>query len=69
MERQQVEMTSGIFNEPLPPMRRTLAENFNEWQEEWLTTDLALIAMVILVIIRIMVIIPFGNIIMMQGMR
>ena len=41
IERQQAEMTSGIFNVPLPPnltglnlMCWTLVENFNKWHEE-----------------------------------
>jgi hypothetical protein len=29
IQRQQDEMASGIFNEPLPPVRRTLADFFN----------------------------------------
>ena len=32
-------------------MRLTLAEIFNEWQEEWLTSALLLIAMVILTVL------------------
>ena len=37
IQRQQAEMNSGIFNWPLPPMRRTaltVAEIVNEWEEE-----------------------------------
>ena len=41
-------MNSGIFNLPLPPVRRTVAEIVNEWIEESLTPDLVLLAMVIL---------------------
>ena len=39
IERQQAEVTSGIFDVPLPlnPMRCTLVEIFNTWQEEYLT--------------------------------
>ena len=38
-ERQQAEVTSGIFDVPLPlnPMRCTLVEICNTWQEEYLT--------------------------------
>ena len=42
IERQQAEMTSGVFNVPLPPnltglnlMYWTLVEIFNKWQEEY----------------------------------
>ena len=42
IERQQAEMTSGVFNVPLPPnltglnlMCWTLVEIFNKWQEEY----------------------------------
>ena len=34
IQRQQAEMNSGIFNLPLPPVRRTVAEIVNEWVEE-----------------------------------
>ena len=39
IERQQAGVTSGIFDVPLPlnPMRCTLVEIFNTWQEEYLT--------------------------------
>ena len=43
IERQQAEMTSGIFNVPLPPNLTglnlicwTLVDIFNEWQEEYI---------------------------------
>ena len=43
IERQQAEMTSGIFNVPLPPnltglnlMYWTLVDIFNKWQEEYI---------------------------------
>ena len=48
IQRQQAEMNSGIFNFPLPPLRRTLVEIVNEWVEESLAPDLLLLAMVIL---------------------
>ena len=51
IQRQQAEMASGIFNLPLPPVRRTVAEIVNEWVEEWLTPDLLLIAMVTLMVL------------------
>ena len=37
IQRQQAEMNSGIFNLPLPPVRRTVGEFVNEWLEESLT--------------------------------
>ena len=37
IQRQEAEMISGIFNEPLPPVRHTVAEIENEWVEEWIT--------------------------------
>ena len=49
--RQQAEMNSGIFNLPLPPVRRTVVEIVNEWAEESLTPDLLLVAMVILTLL------------------
>ena len=61
IQRQEVEMISGIFNEPLPPVRRTLSEIFNQWQEEWLTPDLLLVAMLIL-----MWLLQFGFILMLN---
>ena len=48
IQRQQAEMNSGIFNWPLPPVRRTVAEIVNEWVEESLTPDLVLVAVLIL---------------------
>ena len=48
IQRQQAEMNSGIFNLPLPPVRRTMAEIANEWVEESLTPELLLLAIVIL---------------------
>ena len=38
IERQQAEVTSGIFNVSLPlnPIRCTLVEIFNTWKEEYL---------------------------------
>ena len=67
IQRQQAEMNSGIFNEPLPPMRRTLLEIFNQWQEEWLTPDLLLIAMVTLVVLMQVGIILLLNLIYDHG--
>ena len=61
IQRQQAEMNSGIFNLPLPPVRRTLAEIVNEWVEESLTPDLQLLAMVILSFL-----IQFGLILVMK---
>ena len=64
IQRQQAEMNSGIFNLPLPPVRRTVAEIVNEWQirvEESLTPELVLLAMVILSLP-----IQFGMILMMR---
>ena len=51
IQREQDEMNSGIFNLPLPPVRRTVAEIVNEWVEESLTPDLLLVAMVILTLL------------------
>ena len=59
--RQQAEMNSGIFNLPLPPVRRTIAEIVNEWVEESLTPDLLLVAMLILTLL-----IQFGIILMVK---
>ena len=59
IQREQDEMNSGIFNLPLPPVRRTVAEIVNEWAEESLTPDLLLVAMVILVILTLLI--QFGN--------
>ena len=64
IQRQQAEMNSGIFNLPLPPVRRTVAEIVNEWQlwvEEYLTPELMLLATVILSLP-----IQFGMILMMR---
>ena len=61
IQRQQDEMNSGIFNLPLPPVRRTVLEIVNEWVEESLTPDLLLLAMVILSLL-----IQFGIILMMK---
>ena len=61
IQRQQAEMNSGIFNLPLPPVRRTVAEIVNEWVEESLTPELVLLAMVILSLP-----IQFGIILMMR---
>ena len=61
IQREQDEMNSGIFNLPLPPVRRTVAEIVNEWVEESLTPDLLLVAMVILTLL-----IQFGIILMMK---
>ena len=61
IQRQQAEMNSGIYNLPLPPVRRTVAEIDNEWAEESLTPDLLLVAMVILTLL-----ILFGIILMMK---
>ena len=54
-------MNSGIFNLPLPPVRRTIAEIVNEWVEESLTPDLLLVAMLILTLL-----IQFGIILMVK---
>ena len=51
IQRQQAEMNSGIFNLPLPPVRRTLGEFVNEWLEESLTPDLVELVMLILQIL------------------
>ena len=67
IQRQQVEMISGIFNEPLPPVRRTLLEIFDQWQEEWLTPDLLLIAMVTLMVLMQIGIILLLNLIYDHG--
>ena len=61
IQRQQAEMNSGIFNWPLPPVRRTVAEIVNEWVEESLTPDLVLLAILILSLL-----IQFGIIFMMK---
>ena len=61
IQRQQAEMNSGIFNLPLPPVRRTLAEIVNEWVEESLTPELVLLAMVILSLL-----IQFGLILVLK---
>ena len=61
IQREQDEMNSGIFNLPLPPVRRTVLEIVNEWVEESLTPDLLLVAMVILTLL-----ILFGIILMMK---
>ena len=61
IQREQDEMNSGIFNLPLPPVRRTVAEIVNEWVEESLTPELMLLAMAILSLP-----IQFGMILMMR---
>jgi hypothetical protein len=61
IQRQQAEMNSGIFNMPLPPVHRTMAEIVNEWVEESLTPELVLLAMVILSLP-----IQFGMILMLR---
>ena len=61
IQRQQAEMNSGIFNLPLPRVRRTVPEIVNEWVEESLTPDLLLLAMVILSLL-----IQFGLILEMK---
>ena len=60
-------MNSGIFNLPLPPVRRTVAEIVNEWVEEWLTPDLLLIAMVTLMVLMQVGIILLLNLIYDHG--
>ena len=67
IQRQQEEMISGIFNEPLPPVGRTLVEIFNQWQEEWLTPDRLLIAMVTLMVLMQLGIILLLNLIFDHG--
>ena len=61
--RQQAEINSGIFNLPLPPVRRTIAEIVNEWVEESLTPDLLLVAMLSLILTLLIL---FGIILMVK---
>ena len=57
IQRQQVEMNSGIFNLPLPPVRRrTLAELINEWSE-WSPVVQLVMVMVILLILPVVVVV------------
>ena len=51
IQRQQVEMASGIFNEPLPPVRRTLAEIIHFRQGLFL---------LLLSMVSLMILIQFG---------
>ena len=51
IQRQQDEMASGIFNEPLPPVRRTLTESFNIRQG---------LCLLLLLIVSPMILIQFG---------
>ena len=67
IQREQDEMNSGIFNLPLPPVRRTVVEIVNEWVEEWLTPDLLLIVMVTLMVLMQVGIILLLNLIYDHG--
>ena len=49
IQRQQEEMASGIFNEPLPPVRRTLADNFRQG-----------LFLLLLLLVSLMILIQFG---------
>ena len=51
IQRQQDEMASGIFNEPLPPVRRTLADFFDFRQGLFL---------LLLLMVSLMILIQFG---------
>ena len=51
IRRQQDEMASGIYNEPLPPVRRTLTESFNIRQG---------LCLLLLLIVSPMILIQFG---------
>ena len=52
IDRLRYEIGSGIFTAaPLPPVQRTLMEIVSEWQEEWMTPDLLLVAMLSMIIL------------------
>ena len=52
IQRQQVEMASGIYNEPLPPVRRTLAEIIHFRQ--------GLFLLLLSMVLSLMILIQFG---------
>ena len=51
IQRQEDELASGIFNEPLPPVRRTLADFFNFRQGLFL---------LLLLMVSLMILIQYG---------
>lgn len=48
--RRIIENVSNVNSLPLPPIRRTFVEVFNEWQDDWLNQERLLFVMFLLTI-------------------